>query len=365
MSAQRRYDIDWLRVIAIGFLLIYHIAIPFQPWGVFIGFIQNDTSLQQLWVPMSILNIWRIPLLFFVSGMGVYFSLRKRNWKSLFKERSLRILLPFVFGTLVIVPVQFLLFQQYYNQDLSYFPIPAHLWFLGNIFSYVILLSPLMFFLKRNEEKYQQVIAKWLNHPLKLILVVVPFAVAATIIAPDSYVTYADNLHGYVLGFLAFLFGYLFVYAGESFWKSVCTWKWAYLGLGILLYSSRIIQFEDFEAAPYLMALETVAWIYAILGIGYRFLNFSNQYLTYLSSAAYPVYIVHWLFINIGCILIFPLEVSPMIKFVLVNFITFGGSLLMYELIIKRIHFLRPLFGLKQVQPTLESGNSIEPIAVK
>ena len=29
---ERRYDIDWLRVIAIGLLLIYHIAIAFQPW---------------------------------------------------------------------------------------------------------------------------------------------------------------------------------------------------------------------------------------------------------------------------------------------------------------------------------------------
>ena len=37
--SERRYDIDWLRVIAIGLLLVYHIGIGFQPWGVFIGFI--------------------------------------------------------------------------------------------------------------------------------------------------------------------------------------------------------------------------------------------------------------------------------------------------------------------------------------
>ena len=83
MGTSRRYDIDWLRVIAIGLLIIYHIGIGFQPWGVFIGFIQNNETLTQLWPPMAMLNIWRIPLLFFVSGMGVSFSLRKRSWKML------------------------------------------------------------------------------------------------------------------------------------------------------------------------------------------------------------------------------------------------------------------------------------------
>ena len=45
-TSTRRYDIDWLRVIAIGLLLVYHIGIGFQPWGVFIKFIQNDQPLE-------------------------------------------------------------------------------------------------------------------------------------------------------------------------------------------------------------------------------------------------------------------------------------------------------------------------------
>ena len=53
-STNRRYDIDWLRVIAIGLLLIYHIGIGFQPFGVLIGFIQSNKPLDTLWVPMSI-----------------------------------------------------------------------------------------------------------------------------------------------------------------------------------------------------------------------------------------------------------------------------------------------------------------------
>jgi len=73
--ARRRYDVDWLRVMAIGLLLIYHVAIGFQPWGGTIGFITNGESWETLWLPMSLLNVWRIPFLFVVSGMGVYFSM--------------------------------------------------------------------------------------------------------------------------------------------------------------------------------------------------------------------------------------------------------------------------------------------------
>ena len=95
-TTERRYDIDWLRVIAIGLLMIYHIGFVFLPWGVFIGFIQNEEPIESLWNPMSMLNIWRIPLLFFVSGMGVCFAIQKRSWKELILERTRRILLPFL-----------------------------------------------------------------------------------------------------------------------------------------------------------------------------------------------------------------------------------------------------------------------------
>jgi glucans biosynthesis protein C len=147
----RRYDIDWLRVIAIGLLLIYHVAIGFQPWGIMIGFITNEYPWAALWIPMSLLNVWRIPLLFFVSGMGVYFAMQQRNWKELIKERTLRIWLPFVFGIFAIVPLHVLLWQYYYKMKLEYQYNAGHLWFLANIFAYVILLCPLLYYFKRNE----------------------------------------------------------------------------------------------------------------------------------------------------------------------------------------------------------------------
>jgi hypothetical protein len=118
-TPDRRHDIDWLRVIAIGLLLIYHVAIGFQPWGIIFGFITNVESWQSLWWPMTLVNIWRIPFLFLVSGMGVYFSMQHRRWNTLIQERSLRILLPYVFGMMCIFPVSILIRQHYYHRTLT------------------------------------------------------------------------------------------------------------------------------------------------------------------------------------------------------------------------------------------------------
>ena len=111
MNTERRYDIDWLRVISIGLLLIYHIAIIFQPWAVFIGFMRSNELMEGLWYPMTLLNVWRIPLLFFVSGMGVFFAMQKRNPKQLLLERGKRILLPYLFGIVAVVPLHFFIFH--------------------------------------------------------------------------------------------------------------------------------------------------------------------------------------------------------------------------------------------------------------
>src|SRR5438105_6678727 len=113
LTSTRRYDIDWLRVIAIGLLLLYHVAIGFQSWGIMIGFITNEKPWASVWIPMAMLNVWRIPLLFFVSGMGVYFAMQQRSWKQLLLERARRILIPFLFGMFFIFPISVYIWRNY------------------------------------------------------------------------------------------------------------------------------------------------------------------------------------------------------------------------------------------------------------
>jgi glucan biosynthesis protein C len=347
LTTERRYDIDWLRVIAIGLLMIYHIGFVFLPWGVFIGFIQNGESIDSIWNPMSMLNVWRIPLLFFVSGMGVRFAIQRRNWKQLILERTRRILVPFVFGIFCIVPLHLFVWQRFYNQDISYSIHPSHLWFLANIFIYVFVLSPLFYWLKRNEGgKFHRGLKKLLGTPLGLLSMIAVFVVEAMLVKPETFETYSITLHGFFLGMLAFLFGFIVVHAGDAFWLTVKKWRWLLLFLAAALFTFRYIEFQ-LLAPNYLKAIESNMWIFSAFGFGYRYLNHPGKTLAYLSQAAYPVYILHMFFLYLGSYLIVPLGISALLKLALVTTFTLAGCFAFYELIIRRVRFLRPLFGVK------------------
>ena len=343
----RRYDIDWLRVIAIALLLVYHIGIGFQPWGVFIGFIQNDRQIDSLWVPMSMLNVWRIPLLFFVSGMGVCFAMRKRNLKMLLLERSRRILLPFLFGIIAIVPVHIFLWKLYYRQDISYSISQGHLWFLANIFSYVLLLSPVLFYFKKNHNgRIHKILQSLYGSPLGLLSVSVIFVAEALILAPETYEAYSLTLHGYILGLLSFFFGFSFVYAGSSFWETILRWRWIILTLALSLFITRCIVF-DLQSPAYLKAFESNLWIFSAFGFAYRYLNRPSPALKYLTRAAYPVYIVHMIFLYLGSYLVMPADLPAAFKLIIIITVTFAGCLISYEYIIRRTKIMRLFFGLK------------------
>ncbi|AHW60881.1 Acyltransferase family protein [Draconibacterium orientale] len=347
MKTERRYDIDWLRVLAIGLLLIYHIAIVFQPWAMFVGFIKSNESLESLWKPMTLLNVWRIPLLFYVSGMGVYFAMRKRNYKQLLTERTRRILVPLIFGALAIAPLHFIIFQKFYHLPLGYYPHMGHLWFLGNIFIYVLVFTPLFFYLLKNEEgKFKKGLSALMKNPLGPLSLSVFFIAEALLVKPQIFSVYAETWHGFFLGLLAFFFGFLFIYSGQQFWQTISKWKWLYLGLALFLYIIRLLVYET-NSPGYLMAIESNCWIFAVFGLGYQYLNKPSATLSYLSQAAYPVYIIHMFALYAGALIILPTQLPPMAKFVAVTAFTFATCYVVYELIIRRVGVLRPLFGLK------------------
>ena len=344
---ERRHDIDWLRVIAIGLLLIYHIAIIFQPWAMFIGFIRSDELLEGLWDPMTMLNVWRIPLLFFVSGMGFYFAMRKRNWHQLLLERTKRLLIPFLFGIVAITPLHMYVFQQHYKMPLGYFPHQGHLCFLLNIFCYVVLLLPLFYLLKKKgSATFDRAWSSLMGHPLGPFSVSVFFVIEALLVKPQLYALYAETWHGFFLGFLAFAFGFLFVYSGKPFWNTVKNFRWLYLGVALVLYAIRFFVFST-EAPGYLAAIESNCWIFALFGLGYKHLNRPSGSLRYLSRAAYPIYIIHMFVLYLGASLILPLKIPVSLKFLVITGFTFLVCFLMYEFVIRRITVLRPLFGLK------------------
>ena len=109
-----------------------------MPFASDILFPENTSYLEAYWPLMALINIWRIPILFVISGMGVCFAFQNRTVKKIIKDRAVRILVPFIFGYFIICPLQFIFCLEFYNYPypLWYYPMSSHLWFLLNIYVY-------------------------------------------------------------------------------------------------------------------------------------------------------------------------------------------------------------------------------------
>jgi len=323
------------------------VVVGFQPWAKDILFIQNDQTLESLWPLMGMLNVWRIPILFVVSGMCVGFALERRTWKLFLKDRTLRIFVPFVFGLFFICPISLYIAMMHYGMEAVYWPNPGHLWFLVNIYLYVLLLLPLLFYLRNRP---QHVIFRFLlrafRHPVGLYVLTLPLIAEAVLLQPEYFSLYVGTLHGFLLGLICFLVGFLFVSLKQVFWRAAEEIRHVALVLAFVLYLVRLLVFE-LEGPSGLIAFESMNWMFAILGYGSVYLNKPSQMLTYLSKAVYPIYIVHMPVQFFFSYYLLPLSLPASVKLVMLLIATFCLSLLLYELLIKRMRWIRPLFGMK------------------
>ena len=80
---ERKYYLDWLRVIAFYILIFYHVGMIFVPWDFHI---KNNITLEWFETWMAFFSQWRLPLLFLISGMVIYYSMGKRTGKELLQK---------------------------------------------------------------------------------------------------------------------------------------------------------------------------------------------------------------------------------------------------------------------------------------
>jgi hypothetical protein len=178
---QRRHDVDWLRILSLGLLIIFHSFLSFNPIAAG-PFPQNDVPLERLVILYGSIYVWRTPLLYLISGIGVRFAMERRDWRQLLGDRTLRILLPLVFGVFVIVPITYSIKFRFDGQPGAYVPDVGHLWFLGNIFLYVFLLLPLLVYLKnRPGNPVFRLLSRLFRWPASLFLLALPLILEATL----------------------------------------------------------------------------------------------------------------------------------------------------------------------------------------
>ncbi|MCP3997567.1 MAG: acyltransferase [bacterium] len=172
---KRRHDLDALRVFVVVGLVFFHSARVFDT-GDF--YVKNDPTSEIVDAIIGFAVMWGMPLLFVISGIGIWYSLQSRNLVSFVAERTKRLLVPLIFGTLVIVPPQvwyrvraetgrwpdYLSFYRDFldvEVNLKGFPFvvrasPAtdyfeygQLWFLVLLFGWSLLLIPFIALLRR------------------------------------------------------------------------------------------------------------------------------------------------------------------------------------------------------------------------
>ena len=164
-QATRLYYLDWLRVIAIVGVFLFHAVHPFDltPWH-----IKNAEQSTAVTFFIAFMFPWGMPFFFLLAGAGSYFALRRRMAGTFARERFNRLLLPFIGGSILLMPVmlyfewrhklqtgllassfvEFLLDRNVGFTPIWFGALGYHLWFLGFLFSFSILCLPIFHWLK-------------------------------------------------------------------------------------------------------------------------------------------------------------------------------------------------------------------------
>ncbi len=203
-GAERRIDLDWVRIAAFGLLIFYHVGMLYVSWGFHIKSAHRLTALEPL---MLVLNPWRLSLLFLVSGVATRFMLRKYAVLPLLRSRTARLLIPLVFGMLVIVPPQAydqiveslgypagfidFYFNHYFAFGPQFCPSPCillptwnHLWFVAYLWVYTMALGVLVMAVPGLVGWIERWLAPVLSGVLLLVVPSLVFAVYRLILLP-------------------------------------------------------------------------------------------------------------------------------------------------------------------------------------
>ena len=354
MTKERRHDVDAIRAIALFLLIAYHLGISFTSLAPFVFFIPNIKSIDSLWIPMAMINTWRIPILFLISGIAFRFSFDNRSPLQLIKERLKVLGLPLLFGSFtsgaLVIYFATLFWERKGEGEAYYGADSVHLWFLENIIIYSLIFVLMLRYipLLRNKSSF---LSKLLAKPGGIFLFSIPIIYEGHLVETgywregSDYSLYVDTWHGFFLGAIWFLLGIILTSQGEAFWESnKINWK-IHAVFAFSLYIYRFL--DEFEGVDNrIIAFESFNFIFLALGLGATYLNKESTQLNYYRTAIFPVYIVHFP-IQYGLMLYFGgWDINPWIKYFLFLFLVCFLSLTFYHSI-KNIKLIRPLFGLR------------------
>lgn len=302
----RKIYLDHLRWMSILLLIPYHAAMAWNVWGEpnYI-FFKGSRVISSLVV---FLSPYFMPLLFLIAGISTKAALQKRTIRQYLLERMKKLLVPFVSGTVLMMPVMSYIadrFQGGYEGSLSgHFCIfftrftdltgadggfsVGHFWFVLYLFFISLLSAGVITLQKKRKPECCLDLSLF---RICLFGLPLPFLHELLSIGGKSFAEYM----------YLFLAGY-FVFSNECTVGRLERYRWFFLSTGLLasvfhvylsIWSGRAYPLADF-AMRYISEWFMPA---ALLGMGKRYFTGNGKVSRYLSRRSFAFYVMHYLWV--------------------------------------------------------------------
>lgn len=381
LQNSRLYYIDWLRILAFGLLFLFHSWRPFDhySWN-----IKNSEQSVVFDLLTFFTHSWRMDLIFLISGVGTWFALNSRK-SSFFYDRIKRLIIPFIFGIIFIIPPQkfyeaisfygfhgdyfqfqkawpaYALSQNFGASVLFWFGhLGAHIYYLPYLFTMTVIVAPVYMIIKNrnfNFEKLENIIVT----PRGVFLLILPIITIRYGLKPifPGYTDWADFFSYMCI----FIYGFIFI-KNPKFVEIIKKLMWLFLNIGfisnvLLLY---YIKQNDAHMQIYLKpeyglnhlyisvlsSFISFCWVMFFVGLAAKKLNFNHKFIQHANTSILPIYILHQTLIVVFGYYIIQFNTSIFVKYLLIAGTAIPSSVMLY-LVLKRFTLLRFFFGLKTV----------------
>ena len=377
---KRRLEIDHLRIIGLGLLIIYHVLC------VYAGGWRVESSHAGHWglLATAALYPWRMALIFFIGGVAARFLLEKQTLKAFAVDRTARLLIPFAFAVLVLVPPQVYvrldemgqvrpgylawLLTDGFAQTLYHgvrLPVLAHAWFLPYLFAYC-LTAALAFAFARKACAQAERRLEAASIGLVLGALIGVFAVQSILVEPwkpqNNYLFTDIAAHlryapVFALGFLtarsqAFLDRQLKATNGLALLAGLAL----PVSLGLQALALRHTPGVEMSLVRLAESVYGAAMLLAIVGLARRAFKQPAPGLAYAADAIMPIYLLHQTVLIIAADVIVRWRLPLYEEAPLLIAVTCLAPLTLYHLLIRRSAALRLVFGMRQ-----ERGSRLAP----
>lgn len=383
---ERQYYIDWLRILLIISVFLFHIGMIFNTWD---WHVKNDQLYGGMLTGiMTFLHKWRMPLLFFLSGSGTYFALGKRTPVQYLSERFRRLFIPLVAGIFILVPVQVYiekasaygtLINFYSHMFEGIYPEGNfswhHLWFIAYLFVIALFISPFLGLLRsRKFAGFSSRLEGIVTKPLAINIFLIPLLLSQILLR--NYFEFGTN--SLVDDWAAMAFYIIFFMAGfilipnKNISEAIRKQRLLYLAetiiLTVIMFSlPRLIESDRTGELVWDIAGIILAWSCGITAVGFakQFLNFDSDFRKIANEAIFPFYLLHQpVIVAVGYIMV-RWDIPVPLKVLLITFTSFTIIAVLYWMVIRRVNFLRVIFGMKMVSKDkheLISGLLLRPV---